>query len=837
MKIISKVISKNEFISRTNGVIPWLIDKWTVPSSLCGKDNVVFDTYSSAVQWANNAGLSSSVIEHYSEFIHNKDFNNYGHIVSDIIIPQNLAGSVTDYTDFYVTIPDNNGGYYDLFDTDSICHYKYVDGKPTRKIISGGTEVKILSYATVNKWYTFFIEYYTTIKTDYKRLLNPDPENPYVPKYSDAIEYYEAEVKPKNEVNRKIYSDLDVLFNARGGFGMFEWISKNIGKKAGANPSAATNSASYVIPILLTNSIDDLGEMSIFSTKWQSGVDYHNRAEEINKCFDSPCYGTVIDRPRYDDGKGISTDYDTYVVKEGSGNTTYKQNDYKENVFNAENCVNYTDLTISTYRSNFASYDGSNQITTYAYSPINGEVLYNASATTEEMPYIKEKFIVINDEFIKVIDGEYVIPKYPYNYVSQKQNTKIPVITDGAIKYAELNGKRFYAVKEGDKWKIYFIKKCDGYSGSEVIEDTYILYNNSLLLRNEFVGYTIYDGYFTYKGAMYYISGSAVIGMNNASANTDNSKVTITHQLDTKVANIITGYTDSKLELLRRKKVNTDELGNDLPGYIDFPLDRNGTNYNTAYDGCELDLLYKVGQFSDIEYQKKVGNVNYFNGNYLESIIFYHIDENGNKKDVTPVDGDDSRSTAREYFEGGDMYRYGLTVYCDITYYIGVTLEFDEENSRYIPSPGRHKGVKYVDTLTVNKSVGTFYMSDNSTFGFIYYELNGNTSAEYLCDFRDVSLTNMSYFEMEIMTFFDDNRGRDKIFKTDYWERNNGMIASPVFRPEYNLFSTTQQNTTDNIYIDRGISAAFERHLKLLETHNMEALENYGNGYFKISEY
>ena len=29
------------------------------------------------------------------------------------------------------------------------------------------------------------------------------------------------------------------------------------------------------------------------------------------------------------------------------------------------------------------------------------------------------------------------------------------------------------------------------------------------------------------------------------------------------------------------------------------------------------------------------------------------------------------------------MYRYGLTVYCDITYYIGVTLEFDEEYDAY----------------------------------------------------------------------------------------------------------------------------------------------------------
>ena len=290
--------------------------------------------------------------------------------------------------------------------------------------------------------------------------------------------------------------------------------------------------------------------------------------------------------------------------------------------------------------------------------------------------------------------------------------------------------------------------------------------------------------------------------------------------------------------MLRRTKVNTDELGNDLPGYIDLPLDREGTHYNTAYDGCELDLLYKVGQFSDIEYQKTIGNVDYFNGNYLESIIFYHVDENGNKKDVSTVDSDDSRSTAREYFEGGDMYEDGETVYCNITYYIGATLVLDSDNSIYKFAENRHKGIKYVDTLIVNRAIGTFYMSDKSTFGFIYYELLGNMSAEYLCDYRDVRLTNMSYFEMEIMTFFNNNRSSsDSLFNTDYWERNNGMIMSPVFRPEYYLFTSTKQNDNDDIYIDRGISAAFENHLKLLETHSMEALENYGNGYFKISEY
>ena len=76
----------------------------------------------------------------------------------------------------------------------------------------------------------------------------------------------------------------------------------------------------------------------------------------------------------------------------------------------------------------------------------------------------------------------------------------------------------------------------------------------------------------------------------------------------------------------------------------------------------------------------------------------------------------------------------------------------------------------------------------------------------------------------------------DKEFCTDYWENNNGMIATPVFRTEYNLFSSTPQNVDSDIYIDRGINAAFEKHIKLQEVHTLEALENYGNGYFKIND-
>jgi hypothetical protein len=55
------------------------------------------------------------------------------------------------------------------------------------------------------------------------------------------------------------------------------------------------------------------------------------------------------------------------------------------------------------------------------------------------------------------------------------------------------------------------------------------------------------------------------------------------------------------------------------------------------------------------------------------------------------------------------------------------------------------------------------------------------------------------------------------------------------------LASSFPQNVDADIYIDRGISAAFEKHLKLQEIRTMEALENLGNtssiSGFKINKY
>ena len=47
---------------------------------------------------------------------------------------------------------------------------------------------------------------------------------------------------------------------------------------------------------------------------------------------------------------------------------------------------------------------------------------------------------------------------------------------------------------------------------------------------------------------------------------------------------------------------------------------------------------------------------------------------------------------------------------------------------------------------------------------------------------------------------------------------------------------TSPKKVSTNIYIDRGINTALDKHLKLGEVTTLEALLNYGNGSFNVAD-
>lgn len=957
MRVISKKISYNDLISRLPGVIPSIMDSWEITQlGKCINNDAAekYYSYSQAVKRASEYNINPSELRYSAEFVYfNKDnlrefsVGNYGLIVSDVIIPQSIANKITDYTDFYVNIPDDNGGFYDLSwpKNSSDPHYE------GRKIISGGTEVKILTYHTLNKWYTFFKKYY-------ELLSNPS----FKRTYSSAIEYYKYEINGKNQDVLKEYEYFDKLYESRGGKDTYDWIVNNciiqfnipeefangwnctylyypqaikwywwfkercekygdastiedcqetddccdckeflklggcsffnalsswINSLGGLYNTFATNSASVSIPITFTNSIDDIGEMSIFSSDWQEETDYHNTIGNS--------YGTVVNSLHQINDETLEEEYyyDTYMIKNGAYKG-YTYNDYYENVPVFDAWTNYTDYYIEHNKNEFTP--SNNSISSYTYSPLNNKIIYNSvqNDVTLSVPINRMEVTCIEGNMYEIINGKYTQLCYDSSLIASlkyKNNFKLQIFKDGDLEYAMFNGKR--KIVETDKdgiEKIYFLKSsnCND-SGCNIYNGKYVVYNNTLyLVDNNKISifddeytkiYPVLNGYFEYNGNIYYISGSTVVISNGYEFNdTDNSfiytfrslsdddlyllgindmlindnSVTIKYKYVETRCDIISGYTDSKLDLVRRKEITTDDLGNELPGYLQSLVyignGENQSNYNTPYDECTLDILYKVGDVSNLKplVDTEIFGENKYHGNIITSIKFYYLDKHGNEVPglIMYSNTDDCsyriellRDRYESMSENPDIIN---TMYCEITYYIGATIK--KIGKTYSLDTDFHTGVKYIDKVRVTKQVGNYFMDENNSFTFKYYLLEPDNGSVDLSDFNDSVIWDTSTkFEFKPLIYKNGNNISDMTpdeFKEDKgWEHNNGMMVAPLIRTEFNLASSYPQIVDADIYIDRGISAAYEKHLKLQEIRTMQSLENYQNGWFKINNF
>ena len=1019
MKVISKTISYDNLLSRLPSVVPAIADYWEF-SKLYTCTNTdeteKYYSYSSAVKRAYEYNLKPSDLTYGAEFI---DFTlenltefsigNYGLVASDVIIPDYIASGITDYTDLYVNIPvgdekrnkcknlrgeDIYEEFYNLswpldsnftkpsetdYDKCSITdpHYEFVNGR--YGIYHGEQEeIKIITQYTLNKWYTFFLKYYQLIER---------PE--FARSYSSATEYYEFEFKDKNDDLRKEYEELDRIFNSRGGYEMYKWISNNLAiqfmipeefsdewketklyypealkwywwfkdriekyksvlnledcansddccdcteyiKRGGydfysalakwldnlpeLNSDYATRAASVTLTVNLQNSIDDLGEMSILSSDWGEEVDYHNTLIEKGYVTLGDG-GTVVNKPYLLDEYGEPVYLnDTYIIKNGDDHKGYYYNNYFENVFKKEDWSGFTDFYMAKYPYKFASDyvtdDGVYEaVTSYTYSPLNGKIIYNPREITSTVPIIGGECTCILGETYDIIDGKYVQLCYTSNAIADinlKKSNKLPIYKDGDLEYALYNGRRKY-VKLDSKGveRVYFLKDSNCYDeGCVVNNGKYIIYDGNLKLIDDAsasiileddesrIYYHIADKYFDYNGNRFYIKNGKitiqedsqfseeidaydfdfreltkedldVLNLVDMVYDAENNIVTLYHKFNIIKCSLVSGYTNSKLELLRRKEITTDELGNELPGFFKsiVDIDRRARNsiYNNPYDECVLDILYKVGEVSELKYLYSNTNTDerYFTGNYLESIRFYYVDDLGNE--LTDDDDnilekytgiDNAVSTINDLEAAMNSLEKIIDSYhmmCDITYYIGATIQ--NVNGKYsLPNEAYFdRGVKYVDTVFVSKETGIYYLADGNSFTFNYFSMQKHVKKMYVSDYNAVATSDIAYFEYQPWIYHIKMvNGKETLYQLDeikygsdkHWAKRNNNIVAPIFRQEFNLASSfATQNDSSDIYIDRGINAAFEKHLKLQEFRTMEALENYGNGYFKINKF
>ena len=161
---------------------------------------------------------------------------------------------------------------------------------------------------------------------------------------------------------------------------------------------------------------------------------------------------------------------------------------------------------------------------------------------------------------------------------------------------------------------------------------------------------------------------------------------------------------------------------------------------------------------------------------------------------------------------------------CNVTYNIGATLKMnvDENGSTTYTIDESDYGVQYTETVEFVKTKVEYYLgTDNVSYPIYIYKLKQGEGE------KASFMARIDIFDDKIVDNYSEREGMEKY---------NGIEFCPTFTRAFNIGVVSLPAIESEVNIDRGNSAAFEKHLKLGEVTSFEALENYSNGYFKIME-
>lgn len=254
-----------------------------------------------------------------------------------------------------------------------------------------------------------------------------------------------------------------------------------------------------------------------------------------------------------------------------------------------------------------------------------------------------------------------------------------------------------------------------------------------------------------------------------------------------------------------------------------------------GHDGSKADLISGVTEYMPTSL-KAINLVEEYKDKYLQRNM--------------EADGADAESVATnsEYVELDD------TLYCDIRYYIGATLVRRQDTQYQLAEEGVFMhGVQYDETVAMKKEQREYYLrraiNHSSTLPIQYsspsvhsisYPIYVYTVDQNMQDVTDTLYGNVyalpiANFSVEAYGFVENESNVISTYdKYQDMALHNNMEAFPTFGEEYEQGIAAIESIDSDIYIDRGINASLEKHLKLGEVTSLEALENYGNGYFKM---
>lgn len=478
-------------------------------------------------------------------------------------------------------------------------------------------------------------------------------------------------------------------------------------------------------------------------------------------------------------------------------------------------------------------------------------------------PYIIEKKEYLEDNRNSFVSGR--------TYQEHYSNINTPyIIIDGSIIYAERdNGKWVYNICGNELQRK--TSNIVNYNGT-----TYTI-NSGKKVEIDGCNHDIVTGYIDIDDEYYYTKDICVDGRKDIALFRHNGRGDL--ELSGKVANlykngvmficyqtniyrldVITGYTDSKLDLFVQNAYE-DNVGNKF-GCLD--VQRN------PKDNELLPLPFIPGYCPKVEKSDMVEDEQYpYYGNYLKEFTIY-LDEGENSlptldndklsiwrpisgKTVSAVErGNDSIEIINDLIEAyndemneeSPNYNKDIKVTnnlrCRFTYYTNVSLDVNKESGtiNLIEKDGKlvENGIKYIEDVALIKVVKEFYDDVNSEpYPIFYYEWKGKKETTISEQYNSEITSSLVRFETKRPSF--DDKWNKEWFSEKYgFDSSMRQIASPSLSLEYQQDIAFRENVEANISIDRGYTSAFEKMLKLGEVSSMEALEQYSNGYFNLTQ-
>ena len=456
-----------------------------------------------------------------------------------------------------------------------------------------------------------------------------------------------------------------VEYFKRGGHEMRSLLNDYVQNNSSFDYVTDSGNTTFEMHLVMTNSIDDMGEFSIFSNEWEGGENYSSST--VSNTFKDKCgedYSFDKDKEtqiEYADGGTVVTHNEHVYVMNKANETGYKyldscwEFDFDSKVWN--------DYMYKKFNDPFSSY------TKYAYDELDNFHISSGSINPIEMaityPCVYDNYILYNniiydvDENTEYIKYEFEMGKYILLKVFTDIKTK--------RKYVSYNSKRYYAKDNMfNLTRIHCIS--EGVDVPIKIANYSVVINGQLFVtepnKHHFeIGnyrYAIISKFVQIGDSRYPILNNQIHKVYKINKNLkfscfvldnetfgeyvesfddfDRTKMCYTIKNDIFYVvypyeeydvGKITGTTDSKLAQLKDKNLFHDDIGVQLQGT--FKVLNNKTNAQPLENNI-LDLPYHVGNVARITpLIDKNDKIFAYWGDLLKEITFYYVDVEGNR--------------------------------------------------------------------------------------------------------------------------------------------------------------------------------------------------------------